>query len=191
LEHATWRRPLQISFISGRDSAIHGVTHSKANFPARLEFVGRRHSGFIYLYLVPRSRRVIASHPFLRGTTMSGDRFDIHRHITDQIITMLESANTSDFHLPWHGAARGLARPTNVASRKAYQGVNILSLWAAAIEKGYSSGIWGTFKQWGEEGAQVLKSKRWPISFHLRPVPLMIVPNFNDLLQMSVARYPP
>jgi len=90
---------------------------------------------------------------------MSRDRFDIHRHITDQIITMLDGA-TSDFHLPWHGAARDVVRPMNVASGKAYQGVNILSLWAAAIEKGYSSGLWGTFKQWSEAGAQVRRGEK-------------------------------
>lgn len=137
------------------------MPHGKANFPARSQLIGQRHqrSSFISLNLVLRSRQVRASHAFMRGFPMSGDRFDIHRHITDQIITMLDGA-TSDFHLPWHGAARDIVRPVNVASRNAYRGINILSLWAAAIEKGYSSGLWGTFKQWSEAGAQVRRGEK-------------------------------
>jgi antirestriction protein ArdC len=47
-------------------------------------------------------------------------------------------------------------RPVNIASKKAYRGINILALWAAADEKGFSSGVWG-YKHWAEAGAQVRK----------------------------------
>jgi antirestriction protein ArdC len=49
---------------------------------------------------------------------------------------------------------------SNVTSRKAYRGVNTLCLWAAAQAKGYESGEWGTYKQWQERGAQVLKGEK-------------------------------
>ena len=51
-------------------------------------------------------------------------------------------------------------RPVNVASKKAYRGVNILALWATAEEKGYTSGTWGTYRQWAEIGAQVRKGEK-------------------------------
>ena len=51
-------------------------------------------------------------------------------------------------------------RPVNIASKNAYRGVNILTLWATADEKGYSSGTWGTYKQWAEAGAQVRKGEK-------------------------------
>jgi antirestriction protein ArdC len=51
-------------------------------------------------------------------------------------------------------------RPVNVASKKAYRGVNILTLWATADEHAYSSGLWGTYRQWGEAGAQVRKGEK-------------------------------
>src|ERR1700675_4824451 len=46
------------------------------------------------------------------------------------------------------------------AAKKAYRGVNVLALWATAEEKGFTSGTWGTYRQWGEVGAQVKKGEK-------------------------------
>jgi antirestriction protein ArdC len=89
---------------------------------------------------------------------MKSERFDIHQHITDQIIAAIESG-AGEFRLPWHRSAGNIMRPVNIASKNAYRGVNILTLWATADEKGYSSGTWGTYKQWAEAGAQVRKGE--------------------------------
>ena len=86
-------------------------------------------------------------------------RFDIHQHITDQIVAAIESG-AGEFRLPWHRSAGNIMRPVNVASKKAYRGVNVLALWATAEEKGYTSGAWGTYKQWIEAGAQVKKGEK-------------------------------
>jgi antirestriction protein ArdC len=51
-------------------------------------------------------------------------------------------------------------RPVNVASKKPYRGVNVVALWAYAEESGYSSGAWGTYRQWSEAGAQVRKGEK-------------------------------
>jgi antirestriction protein ArdC len=51
-------------------------------------------------------------------------------------------------------------RPTNIASKKAYRGINIVALWAASEARGYSCGTWGTYKQWAEAGAQVRKGEK-------------------------------
>jgi antirestriction protein ArdC len=90
---------------------------------------------------------------------MKSERFDIHQHITDQIITAIERG-AGEFRLPWHRSAGNIMRPVNVASKKPYRGVNILTLWAIADEKGYSSGLFGTYKQWAESGAQVGKGEK-------------------------------
>ena len=89
---------------------------------------------------------------------MSQDRFDIHQHITDQIIIAIES-DPGSFKLPWHNAGC-IGRPVNVASTKAYQGVNIIALWATAQARGYRAGTWGTYKQWAEAGAQVRRGEK-------------------------------
>jgi antirestriction protein ArdC len=90
---------------------------------------------------------------------MTKDRFDIHQHITNQIITSIEQG-AGDFQLPWHQGGGMVSRPTNIASKKAYRGVNIVALWAASQACGFSSGIWGTYRQWSEAGAQVRKGEK-------------------------------
>ena len=90
---------------------------------------------------------------------MSKERFDIHQHITDKIVSAIERG-AGDFRLPWHRAAGSIMRPVNVASKKAYRGINVVALWAYAEESGYSSGVWGTYRQWAEAGAQVRKGEK-------------------------------
>ncbi len=90
---------------------------------------------------------------------MTKDRFDIHQHITDQIVTAIEHG-AGEFRLPWHRSAGNIMRPVNVASKKAYQGVNILALWAESELRGLGSGLWGTYRQWTEAGAQVRKGEK-------------------------------
>jgi antirestriction protein ArdC len=90
---------------------------------------------------------------------MSKERFDIHQHITDKIVSTIERG-AGDFHLPWHCAAGSIMRPVNVASKKPYRGINVVALWAYAEESGYSSGVWGTYRQWSEAGAQVRKGEK-------------------------------
>jgi antirestriction protein ArdC len=86
-------------------------------------------------------------------------RFDIHQHITNQIVAAIERGS-GEFRLPWHRSAGNIMRPVNVASKKPYRGVNVLALWATAEEKGYTSGTWGTYRQWVEAGAQVRKGEK-------------------------------
>ena len=90
---------------------------------------------------------------------MSKERFDIHQHITDTIVSAIERG-AGDFHMPWHRASGSIMRPVNVASKKAYRGVNIVALWAYSEAAGYSAGLWGTYKQWSDAGAQVRKGEK-------------------------------
>lgn len=83
---------------------------------------------------------------------------DIHQHITNQIIAMLDRP-LGEFQLPWH-VPGGQTRPVNAATGQAYQGVNILALWAAGELFGYSSGLWATYRQWAALGAQVRRGEK-------------------------------
>ena len=51
-------------------------------------------------------------------------------------------------------------RPVNIASKKPYRGVNVLALWVTADEKGFGSGVWGSYRQWSQAGAQVRKGEK-------------------------------
>ena len=51
------------------------------------------------------------------------------------------------------------ARPMS-SSGKRYRGINTVALWVAAMAAGYGDGLWGTYRQWQDAGAQVRKGER-------------------------------
>jgi hypothetical protein len=64
-------------------------------------------------------------------------RLDVHQAITDRIVASIEADGADTFRMPWNEAgASGL--PTNIASGKHYNGINILALWVASLSLGYS-----------------------------------------------------
>jgi antirestriction protein ArdC len=92
---------------------------------------------------------------------MGEDRepLDVHEHITSRIIAAME-AGAGDWQMPWHRSGHAVTRPRNIASGKAYRGINVLSLWLAAEEKGYGDGLWGTYRQWQAAGGQVRRGEK-------------------------------
>ncbi|HEY8008102.1 MAG TPA: ArdC family protein [Methylocella sp.] len=69
---------------------------------------------------------------------MTKERFDIHQHITDKIVSSIERG-TGEFRLPWHRAAGNIMRPVNIASKKAYRGINVVALWVYCEIPGYKN----------------------------------------------------
>ncbi|WP_139101882.1 ArdC-like ssDNA-binding domain-containing protein, partial [Acinetobacter baumannii] len=67
---------------------------------------------------------------------------DVYEKITNQIVSELEKG-VRPWHQPWnveHSAGR-ITRPLR-GNGVPYQGINVLMLWSAAIEKGYAAPIW-------------------------------------------------
>jgi antirestriction protein ArdC len=89
---------------------------------------------------------------------MSKERFDIHQHLTDRIVAAIE-AGAGQWQMPWHHGSGGRS-PVNIASGNQYRGVNVLGLWVEAQVNGYSSHLWGTYRQWTEKGATVRKGQK-------------------------------
>jgi antirestriction protein ArdC len=90
---------------------------------------------------------------------MGTEREDIYTRVTNRIIEAME-AGAKGGRMPWHVTDAEHFSPVNAVSRKPYRGVNVLSLWAAAEEHGYPTGLWATYKQWGELGAQVRRGEK-------------------------------
>jgi len=84
---------------------------------------------------------------------------DVYQRVTDTILTQLEQGVRPWFQ-PWKGdhAAGRITRPLR-SNGVPYRGINVLMLWGAAMEKGYSAPIWMTFKQAHELGAHVRKGE--------------------------------
>jgi antirestriction protein ArdC len=85
---------------------------------------------------------------------------DIYQKITNQIVSALEN-DVRPWQQPWnaeHSAGR-ITRPLR-GNGLAYKGINVLMLWAAAMDKGYAAPIWMTYKQASELKANVRKGER-------------------------------
>src|SRR5262249_38126029 len=91
--------------------------------------------------------------------TMQHETSDIYERITSQIVAAIE-AGPGTYRMPWHVTAADRFTPVNVTSERPYRGVNVLSLWVAAERHGYTSGLWGTYNQWQQLGAQVRKGEK-------------------------------
>jgi antirestriction protein ArdC len=86
-------------------------------------------------------------------------RTDVYQRITDQIVCELEQG-VRPWMKPWNAehAAGRITRPLR-GNGIPYQGINVLMLWSAAMEKGYAAPIWMTYRQAQELGAHVRKGE--------------------------------
>jgi antirestriction protein ArdC len=100
-----------------------------------------------------------------------GDRASLYQEITDKIIAELEAGRVP-WVQPWGtvAAKASLAMPKNAATKRQYSGINVLTLWDAVIEHGFSTQNWLTFRQAlglggyvrkGEHGTTVVYADRF------------------------------
>lgn len=85
-------------------------------------------------------------------------RKDIYSRVTDRITQSLEQG-VRPWQQPWTKGSRACVTPPLRHNGTPYRGMNVLLLWGEAIEKGYASSIWMTYKQAAELGAQVRKGE--------------------------------
>jgi antirestriction protein ArdC len=86
-------------------------------------------------------------------------KIDIYQKITDQIVRELEKG-VRPWLKPWNAdhAARRITRPLR-GNGIPYQGINVLMLWSAAMEKDYAAPVWMTYRQASELKANVRKGE--------------------------------
>ena len=88
------------------------------------------------------------------------NRTSLYDEITDKIIAELE-AGRIPWVQPWGTAAAKapLAMPQNASTRRHYSGINVLILWGAVIERGFTGQSWLTFRQALGLGGNVRKGE--------------------------------
>ena len=88
------------------------------------------------------------------------EKKDVYTRITEKIIIDLEKG-TPPWLQPWQAGhvAGSVSRPLRAVGIP-YRGVNVLMLWAAAMEANYCCPIWLTYKQAQEVGGQVRKGEK-------------------------------
>ena len=92
---------------------------------------------------------------FTDGSTVT-ERQDVYQKVTTAIIHAIE-AGAGNYRMPWTVRKDKGFSPVSVGSAKPYRGINTLVLWSQAQTRGYSSSLWGTFKNWTDLGANVRK----------------------------------
>ncbi len=96
-----------------------------------------------------------------RKTTTATGR-DIYATVTNQIVAALE-AGSRPWVRPWTVTTpQGIGRPLR-STGEPYRGINVVLLWAAALEHGYSSRQWFTFNQAKAAGANVRRGEHGAI----------------------------
>jgi antirestriction protein ArdC len=85
---------------------------------------------------------------------------DVYTRITDRIVADLEKGIRT-WMKPWNAenTAGRITRPLR-HNGQPYSGINILMLWTAAIEQGFSAPMWMTFRQAIELKANVRKGEK-------------------------------
>jgi len=86
-------------------------------------------------------------------------KHDIYQKVTDRIIADLEQGELT-WLKPWSAGNmdRRIVKPLR-HNGLPYSGINVLMLWGAALEGGFCSPYWMTFKQAKELGAFVRKGE--------------------------------
>src|SRR2546421_11634280 len=89
------------------------------------------------------------------------DRTSLYQEITDKIIAELEAGRVP-WVQPWGTAVAkaSLAMPKNAATNRQYNGINILILWGAVVERGFAGQSWLTCRQALSLGGHVRKGER-------------------------------
>jgi antirestriction protein ArdC len=96
-------------------------------------------------------------------------RADFYQRVTDKIIRDLEQG-TRSWIKPWTtSSGQAAARPLRHDGTP-YKGVNVLILWSEAIERGYTSARWMTYRQAQALGAQVRKGEYGTIVVYAKTI---------------------
>jgi antirestriction protein ArdC len=93
--------------------------------------------------------------------TAAAETVSLHDTVTNRIIHELEQGRVP-WVQPWASSSGGspLGLPQNAATGRTYSGINILLLWAAAIEQGRPSQRWLTYLQALALGGAVRKGEK-------------------------------
>jgi len=80
--------------------------------------------------------------------------------VTVQLIDTITTTSPGHWQAPWHHNGSSVWAPRNATTNRGYRGGNTIALAIQALNHGYQSGDWATYRQWGSVDAQVRKGER-------------------------------
>lgn len=84
---------------------------------------------------------------------------DLYAEVTRRIVEAIEGG-VRPWCRPWSSSQAAAGMMPRRYTGEAYRGVNVLLLWAATQERGYTAQTWMTFRQAQAEGGQVRKGEK-------------------------------
>ena len=99
------------------------------------------------------------------SASVGGHPFDIHQAVTDRILEAMEQARGTGRRL-WDSQP---SLPLNLTTGKPYTGINVLMLWSAGLQNGYTSPYWLTYRQAADKGGQVRKGEHGTLCVFYKP----------------------
>src|SRR5580704_9318459 len=85
---------------------------------------------------------------------------DLYTSVTNSIIKDIEAGNLPPWLKPWKDGRRTGLVPINGVTKRHYNGLNVLVLWAEREAKAYPINEWLTFKQCQSLGGHVKKGEK-------------------------------
>jgi antirestriction protein ArdC len=119
---------------------------------------------------IPVPEETVDAEPIVGGPApvrARGGRRDIADEVTNKIIEQLE-AGVVPWHQPW--ASTGNRLPVSLSTRRNYRGTNAMLLGISAQAHGYTSPLWGTFRQIKELGGAVTKGEHSTMVIFYKPL---------------------
>lgn len=110
---------------------------------------------------------------------------DLYQQVTDKIIAAIEKG-TLPWRRPWRSPVKltGCPIPVNACTGRVYQGINVLLLWLAADERGFTADRWLTYRQALEVGGQVRKGETGSLAVLYKPLEYPLK-DINDNLELE------
>lgn len=90
---------------------------------------------------------------------MKDHRQSLYAEVTSRIIAELE-AGRLPWVQPWDASRCVCSMPSNAVSGRGYSGINVLILWAASVEQGFTSQRWLTYRQAEQAGGHVRRGEK-------------------------------
>ena len=95
----------------------------------------------------------------MKTTTASSERSDLYTRVTERVVADLERG-VRPWLKPWTGGGSSPIPTPRRHNGIPYRGINVLILWAEAIDRGYTAPLWMTYRQALELGAHVRQGER-------------------------------
>ncbi len=113
-------------------------------------------------------------------------RTDVYTRVTDKIVAELE-LGIRPWTKPWTDglAASRITLPMR-HNGEPYRGINVLLLWSEAIDRGYSSAHWMTYRQAVELGGQVRKGERGSTVVYANNLSVKLIDNDGKIGERDV-----